>query len=202
MSLEIEIGDELPFSEVLTRIDAIKWQTENLEDAGDTILELAKLWRLKWTILVEGPKAATSQEIWDIFSELTRKSTDHSSLVDLCDPPAFVAFPALEEKPEKEKSTKKYHPVSLKEWLEKVYEETPREDAEALVLFLNEERLALDVVAERLFAGDRARAFTAGLFAGEKVAMEQATFYGEIYVWRLPGLSPTLPYSFPFSGLG
>jgi hypothetical protein len=180
-SLDLEAGDELPVEEVLARIDAIEWGNEDLVEAGEAFLLFTRLWRLKWALLVDGPKAATAEEVWEIFAGRTQQSTDYSCLERLSEPEAYAIYQEVPEDKLK-KSQKRKPTISLEELFERIYEETPREDAEALIDYLGDHTLLLDAVAQELFAGDRVRAFTAGLFAGSQVTMTQESLYGAISI--------------------
>jgi hypothetical protein len=71
------------------------------------------------------------------------------------------------------------------------HQETPQEDALALIEYLKNGEIALDLVAEKLFEGNQVRAFIAALFAGTKIKMHQDEFYGNIQLAALQFLSDT-----------
>jgi hypothetical protein len=48
----LEPNEQFSIEEVVKRIDRIDWGQEDLLNAGDVFLKTAKLWRLKWSLLL------------------------------------------------------------------------------------------------------------------------------------------------------
>ena len=181
----LEPNEQFSIEEVVKRIDWIDWGQDDLSHAGDVLLKTAKLWRLKWSLLLCEDDATeeqpTTEEIWEVLIDLSRKTTDYTRIEALYDAPELLAFPRI--KRQSHRNLVEYKEINTLEEIESIaHAETPQEDAFALIEYLQKEKIALHLVAEKLFEGNEVRAFMAALFAGTKIEMHQDEFYGEIFL--------------------
>jgi|GEM_PF-4217928 len=181
----LEPNEQFSIEEVVKRIDKIDWGQDDLLNAGDVFLKTAKLWRLKWSLLLCEDDATeeqpTTEEIWEVLIDLSRKTTDYTRIEALYDAPELLAFPRI--KRQSPRNLVEYKEISILEEIESLaHAETPQEDAFTLVEYLQKQKIALHVVAEKLFEGNEVRAFMAALFAGTKIEMHQDEFYTEIFL--------------------
>ena len=181
----LEPNEQFSIEEVVKRIDRIDWGQDDLSHAGDVFLKTAKLWRLKWSLLLCEDDATeeqpTTEEIWEVLIDLSRKTTDYTRIEALYDAPELLAFPRI--KRQSPRNLVEYKEISTLEEIESLaHKETPQEDALALIEYLQKENIALHLVAEKLFEGNEVRAFMAALFAGTKIEMHQDEFYTEIFL--------------------
>jgi chromatin segregation and condensation protein Rec8/ScpA/Scc1 (kleisin family) len=190
----LEPNEQFSIEEVVKRIDRIDWGQDDLLNAGDVFLKTAKLWRLKWSLLLcEGDvreEQPTTEEIWEVLVDLSRKTTDYTRIEALYEAPEPLVFPRI--KRQSPRNIVKYKEISTLENIESLaHKETPQEDAVALIEYLKNETIALNLVAENLFEGNQVRAFIAALFAGTKIKMHQDEFYGNIRLAAIQFLSDT-----------
>jgi chromatin segregation and condensation protein Rec8/ScpA/Scc1 (kleisin family) len=181
----LEPNEQFSIEEVVKRIDRIDWGQDNLSYAGDVFLKTAKLWRLKWSLLLCEDDATeeqpTTEEIWEVLVDLSRKTTDYTRIEALYAVPEQLVFPRI--KRQSHRNLVEYKEISTLEEIESLaHAETPQEDALALIEYLQKQKIALHLVAEKLFEGNEVRAFMAALFAGTKIEMHQDEFYGEIFL--------------------
>jgi chromatin segregation and condensation protein Rec8/ScpA/Scc1 (kleisin family) len=181
----LEPNEQFSIEEVVKRIDKIDWGQDNLSHAGDVFLKTAKLWRLKWSLLLceddATEKQPTTEEIWEVLIDLSRKTTDYTRIEALYDAPELLAFPRT--KRQSHRNLVEYKEISTLEEIESLaHAETPQEDAFALIEYLQKQKIALHLVAVKLFEGNEVRAFMAALFAGTKIEMHQDEFYTEIFL--------------------
>jgi chromatin segregation and condensation protein Rec8/ScpA/Scc1 (kleisin family) len=181
----LEPNEQFSIEEVVKRIDRIDWGQDNLSHAGDVFLKTAKLWRLKWSLLLCENDATeeqpTTEEIWEVLIDLSRKTTDYTKIEALYAVPETLIFPRIKRQPHR--NLVECKEISTLEEIESLaHKETPQEDAIALIEYLKNGEIALHLVAEKLFEGNEVRAFIAALFAGEKIEIFQENFYGEIFL--------------------
>jgi chromatin segregation and condensation protein Rec8/ScpA/Scc1 (kleisin family) len=179
----LEPNEQFSIEEVVKRIDRIDWGQDDLLNAGDVFLKTAKLWRLKWSLLLcEGDarqEQPTTEEIWEVLVSLSQKTTDYTRIEALYKAPEPLAFPKT--KRQFPRNIVEYKEISTLEDIEALaHKETLQEDALALIEYLQNEEIELNLVAENLFEGNQVRAFMAALFAGTKIKMHQDEFYGNI----------------------
>ena len=190
----LEPNEQFSIEEVVKRIDRIDWGQDNLSYAGDVFLKTAKLWRLKWSLLLceDDPteEQPTTEEIWEFLVDLSRKTTDYTRIEALYTVPELLDFPRI--KRQSHRNLVEYKEISTLEEIESLaHKETPEEDELSLIEYLQNGELALHLVAEKLFEGNQVRAFMAALFAGEKIEILQENFYGEIFLHRTATFTPT-----------
>ena len=181
----LEPNEQFSIEEVVKRIDRIDWGQDNLSYAGDVFLKTAKLWRLKWSLLLCEDDATeeqpTTEEIWEVLVDLSRKTTDYTRIEALYAVPEQLVFPRI--KRQSHRNLVEYKEISTLEEIESLaHAETPQENALALIEYLQKQKIAIHLVAEKLFEGNEVRAFMAALFAGTKIEMHQDEFYGEIFL--------------------
>jgi chromatin segregation and condensation protein Rec8/ScpA/Scc1 (kleisin family) len=195
----LEPNEQFSIEEVVKRIDRIDWGQDNLSHAGDVFLNTAKLWRLKWSLLLCENDATeeqpTTEEIWEVLVDLSRKTTDYTRIEALYDAPELLIFPRIKRQPHR--NLVEYKEISTLEEIESIaHAETPQEDAVDLMKYLQKRsgldearsrertqgEIGLHLVAEKLFEGNEVRAFMAALFAGTKIEMLQDEFYTEIFL--------------------
>jgi chromatin segregation and condensation protein Rec8/ScpA/Scc1 (kleisin family) len=192
----LEPNEQFSIEEVVKRIDRIAWGQDDLLNAGDVFLKTAKLWRLKWSLLLCGDDATeeqpTTEEIWEVLVDLSRKTTDYTRIEALYEAPEPLVFPR--KKRQSSRNLVEYKEISTLEDIEALaHKETPQEDALALIEYLQKRsgldrtqgEIGLNLVAEKLFEGNQVRAFMAALFAGTKIKMHQDEFYGNIQLAAL-----------------
>jgi chromatin segregation and condensation protein Rec8/ScpA/Scc1 (kleisin family) len=190
----LEPNEQFSVEEVVKRIDRIAWGQDDLLNAGDVFLKTAKLWRLKWSLLLCEDDAIDEQpsteEIWEVLVDLSRKTTDYTRIDALYEAPEPLVFPRLRR--QSPRHLVEYKEISTLAEIEALaHKETPQEDAIALMEYLQNGEIGLNLVAEKLFEGNQVRAFMAALFAGTKIKMLQHEFYGNIQLVALPSLSDT-----------
>jgi chromatin segregation and condensation protein Rec8/ScpA/Scc1 (kleisin family) len=190
----LEPNEQFSIEEVVKRIDRIDWGQDDLLNAGDVFLKTAKLWRLKWSLLLCESDATeeqpTTEEIWEVLVDLSRKTTDYTRIEALYEAPEPLVFPR--KKRQSHGNLVEYKEISTLAEIEALaHKETPQEDAVALMEYLQNGEIALHLVAEKLFEGNQVRAFIAALFAGTKIKMHQDEFYGNIQLVALQFLSDT-----------
>jgi chromatin segregation and condensation protein Rec8/ScpA/Scc1 (kleisin family) len=181
----LEPNEQFSIEEVIKRIDRIDWGQDDLLNAGDVFLKTAKLWRLKWSLLLCEDDATeeqpTTEEIWEVLVDLSRKTTDYTRIEALYDAPEPLVFPKIKRQPPRK--IVEYKEIGTLVEIEALaHRETPQEDAVALTDYLQNREVTLSLVAEILFEGNQVRAFMAALFAWEKVKVHQKEFYGEIFL--------------------
>jgi chromatin segregation and condensation protein Rec8/ScpA/Scc1 (kleisin family) len=181
----LEPNEQFSIEEVVKRIDRIDWGQDDLLNAGDVFLKTAKLWRLKWSLLLCEDDATeeqpTTDEIWEVLVDLSRKTTDYTRIEALYEAPEPLVFPRI--KRQSPRNLVEYKEISTLTEIEALaHKETPQEDALALIEYLQNREIALSLVAEKLFEGNQVRAFIAALFAATKIKMHQKEFYGEIFL--------------------
>jgi chromatin segregation and condensation protein Rec8/ScpA/Scc1 (kleisin family) len=181
----LEPNEQFSIEEVVKRIDRIDWGQDNLSHAGDVFLKTAKLWRLKWSLLLCEDDATeeqpTTEEIWEVLIDLSRKTTDYTRIEALYAVPETLFFPRI--KRQSHRNLVKYKEITTLEEIESLaHAETPQEDAVDLIKYLQKQKIALHLVAEKLFEGNEVGAFMAALFAGTKIEMHQDEFYGELFL--------------------
>jgi chromatin segregation and condensation protein Rec8/ScpA/Scc1 (kleisin family) len=181
----LEPNEQFSIKEVIERIDRIDWGQDDLLNAGDVFLKTAKLWRLKWSLLLCEDDATeeqpTTEEIWEVLVDLSRKTTDYTRIEALYEAPEPLVFPRIMR--QSPRNLVEYKEISTLTEIEALaHKETPQEDALALIEYLKNGEIALDLTAEKLFEGNQVRAFIAALFAGTKIKMHQKEFYGEIFL--------------------
>jgi chromatin segregation and condensation protein Rec8/ScpA/Scc1 (kleisin family) len=190
----LEPNEQFSVEEVVKRIDRIAWGQDDLLNAGDVFLKTAKLWRLKWSLLLcendATEEQTTTEEIWEVLVDLSRKTTDYTRIEALYEVPEPLVLPRI--KRQSPRNLVEYKEISTLAEIESLaHKETPQEDAVALIEYLQNGETALNLVAEKLFEGNQVRAFIAALFAGTKIKMLQHEFYGNIQLVALPSLSDT-----------
>jgi chromatin segregation and condensation protein Rec8/ScpA/Scc1 (kleisin family) len=188
----LEPNVQFSIEEVVRRIDRIDWGQDDLLNAGDVFLKTAKLWRLKWSLLLCEDDATeeqpTTKEIWEVLVDLSRKTTDYTRIEALYEAPEPLVFPRI--KRQSHGNLVEYKEISTLEDIESLaHKETPHEDAVALVEYLQNGETVLSLVAAKLFEGNQVRAFMAALFAGTKIKMHQDELYGNIQLAALQFLS-------------
>jgi chromatin segregation and condensation protein Rec8/ScpA/Scc1 (kleisin family) len=181
----LEPSEQFSVEEVVKRIDRIDWGQDDLLNAGDVFLKTAKLWRPKWSLLLCEDDATeeqpTTEEIWEVLVDLSRKTTDYTRIEALYEAPEPLVFPRI--KRQSNRTLVEYKEISTLAEIESLaHKETLQEDATALIEHLQNGESALNLVAEKLFEGNQVRAFMAALFAGTKIKMHQKEFYGEIFL--------------------
>ena len=181
----LEPNEQFSIEEVVKRIDRIDWGQDDLSHAGDVFLKTAKLWRLKWSLLLCEDDATeeqpTTEEIWEVLVDLSRKTTDYTRIEALYEAPEPLVFPRI--KRQSPRHLVEYKEISTLAEIEALaHKETPQEDALALIEYLQNREIALNLTAEILFEGNQVRAFMAALFAGTKIKMHQDEFYGDIFL--------------------
>jgi chromatin segregation and condensation protein Rec8/ScpA/Scc1 (kleisin family) len=188
----LEPNEQFSIEEVVKQIDRIDWGQDDLLNAEDVFLKTAKLWRLKWSLLLCEDDATeeqpTTEEIWEVLVDLSRKTTDYTRIEALYEAPEPLVLPRV--KRQFQRNLVEYKEISMLAEIESLaHKETPQEDALALIEYLKNETIALHLVAEKLFEGNQVRAFMATLFAGNKIKIHQDEFYGSIQLAAIQFLS-------------
>jgi chromatin segregation and condensation protein Rec8/ScpA/Scc1 (kleisin family) len=189
--LEYLPPEDFQIDKVLARIDQILWQQADLPRAGRAFYKSAQLLKLKWQLL-ESPPSSVS-DIFAIFRDLARQTTDYEPLRRLGAREDWQALPRLERDGEEvevgsvgedEHSPKNSEPerqVTFKEIQAQAHEETVERDAKLLEAFV-ETRGACDLseAARHLFHGNLCQTLIAAIFADAKIHMHQEEFYGAV----------------------
>ncbi|MGA7955098.1 MAG: hypothetical protein WCA07_16425, partial [Gloeobacterales cyanobacterium] len=116
----LEPNEQFSIEEVVKRIDRIDWGQDNLSYAGDVFLKTAKLWRLKWSLLLYEDDATeeqpTTEEIWEFLVDLSRKTTDYTRIEALYTVPEPLVFPRI--KMQSHRNLVEYKEISTLEEIE------------------------------------------------------------------------------------
>jgi hypothetical protein len=189
--LEYLPPEDFQIDKVLARIDRVLWKQADLPRAGRAFYEAARLLKLKWQIL-ESPPSSVS-DIFAIFRDLARQTTDYEPLKRLGSREDWQALPRLErDRAELEvgsvredehslKDSELEKQVTFREIQEQAHEETVESDVQLLEAFV-ETNGTCDLLeaAHQLFKGNISRALIAAIFASAKIQMHQAEFYRSV----------------------
>jgi hypothetical protein len=191
--LEYLPPEDFQIDKVLARIDRVLWKQADLPRAGRAFYESARLLKLKWQILESPPSSVA--DIFAIFRDLARQTTDYEPLRRLGSREDWQALPKLERDLEAveieaivagDYSAKDSEPekqVTLSEIQAQAHEETVEQDAKLLETFV-ESNGACDLAeaARQLFHGNLSQALIAAIFADAKIQMQQEHFYGAVFL--------------------
>jgi chromatin segregation and condensation protein Rec8/ScpA/Scc1 (kleisin family) len=193
--LEYLPPEDFQIEKVLARIDRVLWKQADLPRAGRAFYESARLLKLKWQFL-ESPPSSVS-DIFEIFRDLSRQTTDYEPLKRLGAREDWQALPrldwdgeevegvaiidedhsAIDSEPEKQ--------VTLREIQAQAHEETVERDAQLLGAFVESNGACdLSEAARELFHGNLSQALIAAIFASAKIQMKQEQFYGSVILQK------------------
>jgi hypothetical protein len=198
--LEYLPPEDFEIDKVLARIDRVLWTQADLPRAGRAFYESAHLLKLKWKFL-ESPPSSVS-DIFAIFRDLARQTTDYEPLRRIGARDDWQALPRLDWDVEEEEdcaegagegdhSAKDSEPeksVTLREIQAQAHEETVERDAHLLEAFV-ESNGACDLyeAACQLFNGNLSQTLIAAIFADAKIQMHQEHFYGAVLLVSIRG---------------
>jgi chromatin segregation and condensation protein Rec8/ScpA/Scc1 (kleisin family) len=191
--LEYLPPEDFQIEKVLARIDRVLWKQADLPRAGRAFYESARLLKLKWQFL-ESPPSSVS-DIFAIFQDLARQTTDYEPLRRLGAREDWQALPRLERDGEEVevgsvgevdhslKDSEPEKPVTLNEIHAQAHEETVERDVQLLEKFV-ETNGACDLceAARELFHGNLCQTLIAAIFADAKIQMHQEQFYGAVHL--------------------
>jgi hypothetical protein len=189
--LEYLPPEDFQIEKVLTRIDRVLWKQADLPRAGRAFYESARLLKLKWQLLESPPSSVA--DIFAIFRELSRQTTDYEPLKRLGAREDWQALPRLDRDGaevevgsvgEDDHSLEDSEPekqVTLREIQAQAHEETVEMDAKLLGDFIeNNGACDLSEAARQLFHGNLSQALIAAIFADANIQMKQEQFYGAV----------------------
>jgi chromatin segregation and condensation protein Rec8/ScpA/Scc1 (kleisin family) len=191
--LEYLPPEDFQIDKVLARIDRVLWKQADLPRAGRAFYESARLLKLKWQLLESPPSSVA--DIFAIFRDLSRQTTDYEPLRRLGAREDWQALPRLdwdgeededdgEGIKEEDRSLKDSEPekqVSLSEIQAQAHEETVEKDVQLLEAFVETNGACeLSEAARQLFHGNLSQALIAAIFADAKIQMQQEEFYGAV----------------------
>jgi hypothetical protein len=187
--LEYLPPEDFQIDKVLVRIDRILWQQADLPRAGRAFYESARLLKLKWQLLESPPSSVT--DIFAIFQELARQTTDYEPLRRLGSREDWQALPRLErdleaveieaivEGDHSAKDSELEKQVTIREIQAQAHEETVEQDVKLLEAFVESNGACeLSEAARHLFNGNLSQALIAAIFADANIQMKQNQFYG------------------------
>ncbi|MBC7883351.1 MAG: hypothetical protein H7Y37_18830 [Anaerolineae bacterium] len=189
--LECLPPEDFQIDKVLARIDRVLWKQADLPRAGRAFYESARLLKLKWQLLESPPSPVA--DIFAIFRDLARQTTDYAPLRRLGSREDWQALPRLERNVgeaglvgEDDHLLKDLGPekqVTLKEIQAQAHEETVERDVQLLEAFIETNGTSdLSEASHQLFNGNLSRALIAAIFADAKIQMQQEHFYGSVFM--------------------
>jgi hypothetical protein len=191
--LEYLPPEDFQIDKVLARIDRVLWTQSDLPRAGRAFYESARLLKLKWQFLESPPSSVA--DIFAIFQDLARQTTDYEPLRRLGARENWQALPRLDWEEEEvggevvgegdhlPKDCAPEKQVTLSEIQAQAHEETVERDAQLLGAFVERNGACeLSEVACELFHGNLSQALIAAIFADAKIQMQQEHFYGAVFL--------------------
>jgi hypothetical protein len=189
--LEYLPPEDFQIDKVLARIDRVLWKQADLPRAGRAFYESARLLKLKWQLLESPPSSVA--DIFAIFRDLARQTTDYEPLRRLGSREDWQALPRLDWEEEEvggevvgegdhlPKDCAPEKQVTLSEIQAQAHEETVERDAHLLETFLARKGACdLYEASRQLFHGNLSQALLAAIFADAKIQMQQEEFYGAV----------------------